>query len=386
MMMNIRWFVYTVAILLTVLPAVGGFFATENIVESAIAVGLNPRIALELDRSGTRLKELAKYNPQSKEVYREEFTQLQEIRKAYDVLLESSSALNRAYLEVYGIIFAFALTIALLLAWWLNRKVILSHDTAIQEMRKAQERTLYLENRESWRLFAQKLVHEVKNPLTTVQMMVARLSKKYEFYHTMGHMTGHAAGQSDPFFDILTETQSMVAEEVQKLDAWVEAFSNYARMPEPKWVRLNLNELLEEFKKQYYDFWPNLKISIDCPILSEAVLMGDPMLLKQVLFNLGKNAAEAAKDEAVHVQIKAEIHEDQTVCLRVEDDGPGIPAHIQSSLFLPYTTTKGQSQGMGLGLAIAKKVMQEHGGDISFVSLPRGSAFEMTFPSEKKAG
>jgi hypothetical protein len=146
---NIRASVYAVAIILIIIPSVSSFWATQSIVESAVGMGLSSNVALELDRAGHCLKEAAKLNPYEMPKYRDEFNLLQKTRSAYTILLDSSSLLNRAYIQVFAIILAGALAVGLVLATWLNRKVIRSHDTAIREMKEAQARTLYLENRES---------------------------------------------------------------------------------------------------------------------------------------------------------------------------------------------------------------------------------------------
>jgi two-component system C4-dicarboxylate transport sensor histidine kinase DctB len=107
--------------------------------------------------------------------------------------------------------------------------------------------------------------------------------------------------------------------------------------------------------------------------------MADPLLLKQVLFNLAKNAVEAAPANRVQVSLTTGMKADGTPYLLFADDGPGIAAEVRRRLFQPYSSSKGPDQGMGLGLAIAKKVMQDHGGDIVLLATPHGAAFEMSF-------
>jgi signal transduction histidine kinase len=370
MIRNIRWSVYLVAMLLTTIPIVGAFYATRGVLESAIGVGLNPKVSAELQKAGTRLKDLAKANPEREVEYKAEFTRLQQVRSAYDLLLDLSPQLNAAYLKVFFIVTGISSLIAIAVASWLNRRIIQSHDMAVTEMSRAQQIASYLNNRESWKLVAQKMVHEVKNPLTPIQVMMARLGKQYENLH---------ATRSPEFSAILEETRLMVKEEIGKISTWVEAFSRYARMPEPQLKSTSLPELLNSFHQKYDGYWPNIEVEIKAQNESAAKTNCDPVLVRQVLFNLAKNASEAAGEKQIKLELISGNHLDGTPFIAVADNGTGIPEEIRSRLFQPYTSTKADGKGMGLGLAIAKKTMMEHGGDITFIPTERGTKFELSF-------
>ena len=372
MIRNIRWSVYLVALLLTTLPIVGAFYATRGVLESAIGVGLNPRVSAELQKSGARLKDLAKLNPSREAEYRAEFIRLQQVRSAYDLLLDLSPTLNSAYLKVFFIITGISALTAIAVASWLNRRIIRSHDTAVSKMSHAQQVASYLNNRESWKLVAQKMVHEVKNPLTPIQVMMARIGKHYETSHPL-------TNQSPEFSALLVETRSMVKEEIGKISTWVEAFSRYARTPEPHMKPTSLLELIESFGQKYTGYFPNLELEIKAENQAAARTTCDPILVRQVLFNLAKNASEAAGEKAITLKLTSGEHVDGTPYIAVSDDGSGIPDKVRARLFQPYTSTKAEGQGMGLGLAIAKKTMMEHGGDIIFVPTPTGTKFELSF-------
>ncbi len=370
MIRNIRWLVYSVALVLTLLPTIAAYYAVENIVQSAVQLGFNQNISAELDHSGQRLKELAKLNPAKEATYRKEFLQLQDLRGAYETLFRSGSVLKEAYLQTFLLISGLALFSAFLLAWWLNRRIIGSHDAALTQMRKAKERTLFLEQNESWRLFAQKLVHEIKNPLTPVQVMVGRIPKKYALLHP---------NPSLEFTTLVEETRAIVDEEILKVNQWIEAFSQYARMPAPKYVSIDPRQMLELFVQQYKDQWPMLQMSFVDHASQNIPLRCDPSLVKQVLFNLAKNTAEIETRGPLQFRLELLSFDNQSYGIRVSDDGPGISAAIAKRLFQPYTTEKGE-RGMGLGLAIAKKVLLEHGGEIEYVASEKGCTFLLTFP------
>jgi len=371
MILRIRWMVYSVALLLTLLPTLAAFYAVRNIVDSAVQLAFNQSISSELAKSGDRLKELAKANPQSESKYRQEFTELQEIRLAYDTLLQSGTNLQSAYMQVFLLISGAALLVALLLAWWLNRRIIHSHDLAVGQMEKAKERAIVLERSDSWRLFAQKLVHEIKNPLTPVQVMVGRIPQKYESAHPVA---------SPQFRELLRETKEIVNEEISKVNNWVESFSQYARMPAPTLRPVYVNELLRAFKQQYLDHWSNLKLSISSNSESDRKqIYCDPILIKQVLFNLAKNSSEAGSGRAINFFLEA-VAEESGLTIKVSDDGPGLSANLAEHLFRPYASSKGD-HGMGLGLAIGKKILLDHGGDLTLQASELGCTFLLVFPS-----
>jgi signal transduction histidine kinase len=369
MIRNIRWMVYAVALTLTLLPTIAAFYAMRNIVDSAVGLAFNQSISEELGKSGQLLKELAKAKPDSEPRYHQEFAELQELRTAYDTLLNSGGNLRSAYMQIFFLISGAALVAAFLLAWWLNRLIIRSHDSAIAQMEKAKERAIYLEQSESWRLFAQKLVHEIKNPLTPVQVMVGRIPQKYEASHI---------APSEEFMSVLEETKAIVNEEISKVNSWVESFSQYARMPAPRLKSTEAKQLLESFVQQYKDYWSNLEICFSVGDASPQLLC-DAGLVKQVLFNLAKNSAEAA--DGKRGRLTLELYQDQSgPFIRVTDDGPGLSGDLAARLFQPYTTGKGE-RGMGLGLAIGKKILLEHGGDLVFRPTPAGCSFLLRIPS-----
>lgn len=162
MKLNIRWTVYAVAFILTALPTLGAYYSVRGILDSALSIGLSPQISHELENSGNRLKKLAQLDPSHKQQYRADFENLQETRGAYDTLVELAPTLQSSFVRVFLIVFGGTLLGAAVIAIWLNGEIIRSHQNATAEVQRANQRIFYLESRESWRLFAQKLVHEVR--------------------------------------------------------------------------------------------------------------------------------------------------------------------------------------------------------------------------------
>ncbi len=380
--------IFLAAFVLIIIPTVISYFAVRGVLSSILDLGMDRRIESQLDLAGKNLKDLAKFDSENESLYKQQFLQLQEVKRTYTFLLDSLPSMHRIYLIAYLISLGIGLITALAIATWLNRKIIQSHQSALDEMKVSQDQIFYLENRESWRLVAQKLVHEIKNPLTPIQVMVSRLPAKYLTLHS--HVTVETGGSEgrggsenpiQEFKSVLDETKQIVTEEIQKINAWIEAFSKYARMPEPKISQVDLKEYLLEFQQNYGSYWDHLLVSVNFSDSLKLSCSFDPMLIKQVLFNLAKNSAESVTGRQIDFSIHIQNNEERGVTLVIRDNGPGIPVEFRELLFQPNISSKGSDQPRGFGLAIVKKILLEHGGDIRYLDLSEGCGFEIFLPN-----
>jgi nitrogen fixation/metabolism regulation signal transduction histidine kinase len=199
----------------------------------------------------------------------------------------------------------------------------------------------------AWSEVARRLAHEIKNPLTPIQLSAERLRHKF--------MPG-LSGKEAEVMDRMTHT---IVQQVESMKEMVNAFSNYARPPELQFKRIQLNQLINEVLDLYCANHECLELSLDTQL---PMLDADPGRLRQVLHNLLKNALEAMPAQ-LKVHISSQFKQEATasyVELRVQDNGPGIPEELRAHVFEPYVTTK--TKGTGLGLAIVKKIIEEHGG------------------------
>ncbi len=203
----------------------------------------------------------------------------------------------------------------------------------------------------AWGEVARRLAHEIKNPLTPIQLSAERLRHKY-----LKRMSGKDAD----LMDRLTHT---IIQQVEAMKEMVNAFSEYARAPRMQRQPMNLNEVIQEVLELYRGGSLALHVQLD-PALPP--MEGDPARLRQVLHNLIKNAQEAMEgrqDAALWLTTRCAPDERCWFAeLIVEDNGPGIPEGMLEQLFEPYVTTK--PKGTGLGLAIVKRIVEEHGGII----------------------
>ena len=212
---------------------------------------------------------------------------------------------------------------------------------------------------EAWAEVARRVAHEIKNPLTPIQLSAERLEIKL------------ADKLDDPGRQLLTRSVNTIVTQVQALKTLINEFRDYARLPSAKLAPLNLNELVNEVMALYGQALEQGTLSLDlAPDLPS--IQGDAALLRQVVHNLVQNALDAALDTTharpagqgpAHVIVRTDTprNEDgsiRAVRLAVRDNGPGFPDKVLRRAFEPYLTTK--TKGTGLGLAVVKKIADEH--------------------------
>jgi nitrogen fixation/metabolism regulation signal transduction histidine kinase len=235
-------------------------------------------------------------------------------------------------------------------------------DDMVGELGKSRERIAYLEKIGAWQEVARRLAHEIKNPLTPIQLAVQELHRQY-------------AGDDARYRRTLDDARAIVEEEIAGLRRLVDAFSGFARLPAVEPRPLDLAVVVEEVAREQRELEPPLEVEVAAPA-APVVVDGDRLLLRRVLVNLVENARQAG---ARRVRLSWDAVAGAAE-LRVADDGPGVPPELGARLFDPYVTTK--AHGTGLGLAIAKKTLLEHGGAIRLEPpAPAGGAtFVITLP------
>ncbi len=224
----------------------------------------------------------------------------------------------------------------------------------------------------AWSEMARRLAHEIKNPLTPIQLAAERLERKLK------PQVGPEGAA------VLERSTHTIVQQVEALKTMVNAFSEYARLPKLQPQPVDMGILIEEVLALYPpDAGVMFQLELDSGL---PVLSADPLRLRQVLHNLIKNALEAGTPP-VHVKISLRLVKDAgRVGLEwvVEDDGPGVAPEQAEQIFDPYVTTK--SRGTGLGLAIVRKIIEEHGGTIRLDrQFGRGARFVIRLPVESRA-
>ncbi len=218
----------------------------------------------------------------------------------------------------------------------------------------------------AWREVARKMAHEIKNPLTPIQLSAERILKKYD--------------REDDYADILRECVSSITEEVNSLKNLVDEFSRFAKMPSSDLKELHIEDFMENIQNLYEGRKGKLKITLNSDL---PPVKADPEQIKRVFVNLIDNAFESMDNEGV-VRIEGEYNTvNQMVEISVKDRGKGIDPEDRDQLFVPYFSTK--EEGAGLGLAIVNRIIQDHDGRITVTeNNPRGSVFTVKLPVLKR--
>jgi two-component system nitrogen regulation sensor histidine kinase NtrY len=177
-----------------------------------------------------------------------------------------------------------------------------------------------------------------------------------------------------------------VGEELERLGKFTQQFTSFARLPQPRPAVHDLGQVVEEFVGTFGAAWPNLALRFEPPEKPLPACL-DRDMLRQVLVNLCDNSSLAVRssgEEGGTVTLspgEAGGH----VVLDVTDDGPGIPSEIRGRVFEPYVTTRQVGEGMGLGLAICKKILLDHDGDLEIrATSGAGTTFRLTFPRHRE--
>ncbi|HEY3382077.1 MAG TPA: ATP-binding protein [Vicinamibacterales bacterium] len=218
----------------------------------------------------------------------------------------------------------------------------------------------------AWREVARRLAHEIKNPLTPIQLCAERLGR-------------HFQTAPPPTRALVEECTKTIVGEVESLKALVDEFSQFARMPAPRRIPTDLAGLLADTLSLYVGLFREVKIESTAPPGMPMVRV-DPEQIRRVVINLVDNAIEAM-DRHGHVAIEVQYAATERVArVVVADNGPGIPASEREKLFLPYYSTK--RRGSGLGLAIVRRIIAEHGGTIDVAdNAPTGTRFTIELPA-----
>jgi len=205
----------------------------------------------------------------------------------------------------------------------------------------------------AWGEVARRLAHEIKNPLTPIQLSAERMRRKF-----LGSMNAQDA-------QILERATHTIVAQVDAMKQMVNAFSEYARAPDLQFARFDLNQLITEVVDLYraQDGSADLKLQLD-PDLPE--IIADRVRIRQILNNLVMNSFEALEGrDGGGIEIETRVVEDggkSVASIVVADNGPGFQRDLIGTVFEPYVTSK--PKGTGLGLAIVKKIVEEHGGRI----------------------
>lgn len=233
----------------------------------------------------------------------------------------------------------------------------------------------------AWQEVARRMAHEIKNPLTPIQLAAERIAKRFADRRQevlpaadLSKVGGGAAGL--PVAEVVDESTETILREVASLKAMVDEFSRYARLPEARLEKRGVNDIIRQAVALYEDRSAGVRIELDLAEGLPPALL-DEEQMRRVFVNLIDNSLEAFEEKQKEKKIILRTHYEvarDLITVEVVDNGNGIPPQNFQRLFLPYFSTKGR--GTGLGLAIVQRIITEHGGKIKVASnSPSGAKF-----------
>jgi two-component system nitrogen regulation sensor histidine kinase NtrY len=242
-------------------------------------------------------------------------------------------------------------------------------DRMVRELADTRSRLEYLQKVSAWQEVARRLAHEIKNPLTPIQLAVQELASKYR-------------GDDPAYRRLLGTATEILNEEITSLRRLVDDFSAFAKLPKVAPAPLDLGAFVAEFARLHPEWQPHIEVSAPpAPVTAPC----DRMLFGRVLANLVENAVQAAEGAGRTPRVRLSVESRPArgrAAIIVDDNGPGVPPADRQRVFDPYLTTK--PNGTGLGLAIVRKIVIDHGGDVSIAPTPsplEGARFEVEIPA-----
>ena len=244
----------------------------------------------------------------------------------------------------------------------------------IDRLKNQQEKLLTSERHEAWENVARKLAHEIKNPLTPIQLTVDNIKSKY--------LNSISSDNKEKFESNLKTIQKQITQ----IENLVNEFSDFARMPKPLLKKNNLNNVIKENISLISKLDNNIKINLINHLSKEVLISFDLEQMNRLFFNLIKNSLESIqekskKDSKIDKNIDIEIRQRRDyININIIDTGVGFKNKTTKELIKPYFTTK--EKGTGLGLSIVDKIISDHNGSIQFLNHKEGAKIQIILPNK----
>lgn len=218
-----------------------------------------------------------------------------------------------------------------------------------------------------WREVAKRIAHEIKNPLTPITISSQRILRALEL-------------PDDKFRKIVEDSLNIIQQELDSIKKLAEEFGNFARLPEIKFTKGDINQLLEKLITVYTNIYSNIDFKVNLDVDIPILVKMDVEQMKRFFVNIIDNAVESMAEKGTLEVVSKYNKKSQFIRIEIADNGPGISDEDKQKLFIPYFSNK--TSGSGLGLAIAHNIIEEHNGLISVVdNNPNGSRFVVEIPA-----
>ena len=245
-------------------------------------------------------------------------------------------------------------------------------NAMIDKLKVQQNKLLISERHEAWENVARKLAHEIKNPLTPMQLTIDNLKTKY------------SSNLDENNKKLYEKNLLLMKNQIKQIENLVNEFSDFARMPKPLYQKNKLIKLVSSNIELLKKLDSSIKINFNFKGLNELEIHCDAEQISRVILNLIKNSIESIQEKALKTvgfdkKITIDISElSNYILITITDTGIGFPYNEEKDLIKPYYTTK--KNGSGLGLSIVNKIIYDHNGKLNFVSQKNGAKVELTLP------
>ena len=248
-------------------------------------------------------------------------------------------------------------------------------NSMIDRLKNQQEKLLTNERHEAWENVARKLAHEIKNPLTPIQLTIDNLKTKY--------LPNEETFNQEKYLNNL----KTILKQIKQIENLVNEFSDFARMPKPLFKPNNLNQVINDNINLVNKLDNSIQIRLINHFAKEVILKFDNEQFNRLFFNLIKNSLEsiqekATKDSKIDKNIDIEIRQRRDyININIVDTGTGFRNKKTKDIIKPYFTTK--EKGTGLGLSIVDKIISDHEGSIKFLNHKKGAKIQIIIPYKK---
>ena len=370
---SINRLLFVSILVMAVLPLAASVYFVDNALETSLNLGFNSQISEVLDDHAANLKMLAHLDAPNQDRYRQQFEQTQNLRTVYESGEFVRKTLHHSLLIYFSLGLVIALMLSVATATILGRRISNSYRRAFDELSLEREKVRYLEGVSTWQELAKILAHEIKNPLTPIELLVTSLEKF------------HREQSPEQFSEQLSRTRHVILEELNHLNETVRKFSAFSILPSVQTTEVDLWAVLVQQINAIKPSFPAACITlVEAPenILARVEL--DTTLFRQVLTNIIRNGLEANPDRLLIFILRLKIHQD-VVQLMITNDGVPVTPGLVPRMFDPYVSSRASTENMGLGLAIVKKILLEHGGDIAYEEQQSCPVFIISLPRLRKA-
>lgn len=354
---RIRLLLFATILVMMLGPLVGSFYYLNNSLKTALNLGFNAEILEVLSEAQSDLRLLGDLDANNENQYRERFEKVEELRQIYSNSDFFKANITGSMNIYFALGIGTAVLLSLVLALVLSRKIDLSYRRLFTDLQAEKEKVSYLKEISTWQDLARMLAHEIKNPLTPIEVSISSLKKTYH------------KKSADDFELHLSDLVVLVSEELSQLKTVVNNFSDFAKVPKVKLKIENLENLTEELLKALSTVLPAASIDSSLDTICRTVqVQADRTMLRQVFINIIRNGMEANIGTSVKFDISVRCRGTQVI-FHLSNNGHIIPEDIAPRIFNPYLTTHQTKSNLGLGLAVVKKIIIEHGGEIEYQAI-----------------